>query len=67
LARKVYYRPEGTLFDVMLGVNVSQELNQSIEHGAAVAQRTKSDFLRLILKKGLKAVQDERLPIRRSS
>jgi hypothetical protein len=67
LARKVYYRPDGTLFDVMLGVNITHELNSSIERAADVAHRTKSDFIRLVLEKGLKSVQDERLRKRGSA
>ena len=48
----------------MLGVNVTDELNASIEHGARAVERTKSDFIRIILEKGLKAVHDEQLPPR---
>lgn len=59
VTRNAYYKPAGKLFNVMLGVNVTCELNESIEHGARVIQRTKSDFIRIILEKGLKAVHKE--------
>jgi hypothetical protein len=51
----------------MLGVNITHELNSSIERAADVAHRTKSDFIRLVLEKGLKSVQDERLRKRGSA
>lgn len=60
MARNTYYKAAGILFNVMLGVNVTHEFNQAIERGANAAHRTKSDFLRIILEKGLKAVQDEK-------
>ena len=57
MTRRVYYRREGGRFDVMLGVNISHELNSRIEAAANDAQRSKSDFIRTILEAGLKAHQ----------
>jgi len=59
MARNAYYKPQGVLFDVMLGVNVSSEFKRQLERAADAAYRTKSDFIRLVLDKGLKAFQDE--------
>lgn len=61
MARNAFYRRNDELFDVMLGVHVTNDLKLQLEQGAADAQRTQSDFVRIVLEKGLKAVQDERL------
>ena len=67
MPRNTYYKPKGALFDVMLGVNITKDFSKQLERAAAAAQRTQSDFLRIILEKGLKAFQDERLPKRESA
>ncbi len=67
MTRDVYYKPKGALFNVMVGVNVTRDFKRLLEHGAAEAQRTQSDFIRLLLEKGLKAFQDEHLRKRESA
>ena len=63
MARNSYYKPSGVLFDVMLGVHITDDLDSRLRSGATSAQLTKSDFVRLVLEEGLKAVHDERLRI----
>ena len=67
MVRNVYYKPRGALFNVMIGANVTSDFNKQLERGADAPQRTKSDFIRLLLEKGLKAFHDERLPKRESA
>ena len=67
MTRKVYYRPDGAFLDVMIGVNITKDLNEKIEQQAETAHRTKSDFLRLLLEEGLKTLSNKRLRVRSTS